>query len=251
MVTGRAEQTRGATGATGFGERRARGRSAVAPLVLALAGFTLLVGLAKLVGPEAFQAMTRDPLAVARSGDDITPVTLGWLSHLGVLVWTMASGAAVLAVVSSRAAASERAMLLGAAALSLGLALDDLLQLHESVVPRLTRFTEEHVMLGWALLAAVWVVACRRSLLNSPHVPVLAVGVAFLAWSVGTDVVDDLPIARNLAAALGGQAVLEDGAKLIGIICWASFMWLQSRWLLDRTAAVTSEVGPPHAGTPR
>lgn len=179
---------------------------------------------------DGFSVMTRDPLAIARAGDDATAVHTGWLSNGGVLVWAAAAGAALMAGRTGLPSRPAR-MLLCAGVISGGLVADDLFELHEQVVPRLTRFTEEHIMLGWALLVALFVVVFRRELVRSPVLPVLVLAVGYLGISMVADVADDIRPVNVLSRAMGGHAVLEEGAKLVGILCWSSFLWLQGRAL--------------------
>lgn len=211
------------------GTRRWSRRSAVVAVVGVALGLLGMVALAAVLGPRGFGLMTRDALAVARAGGDVERLYVSWLSHLGVLVWTVAAGASLLAgrVLAGRRDGT-RLLLTTGGLLSLGLVADDLFQLHESVVPELTRFTEEHLQVGWALLVLAWVLLNRRALVGSHHAPVMLLGGGLLALSMAADVADEAGPFGVAADLLGGHVVLEDGVKLLGIACWSAYLWLES-----------------------
>lgn len=175
----------------------------------------VIVGTVKVLIKQdpAFVALLRDPLGVAHAGDPL-PIYTGWLSHAGVLGW--ASSASVLAFAAARLGRrgtwSDWVLLAGGAGLSAVLCLDDMLMLHESVIPVLVGVGEAHAMVGLAAVAAIWGSMSLRALVRGSSFPVLLVSGGFLAASVVVDL-----------GYLSGLP--EDGLKLAGISCWAMWAW--------------------------
>lgn len=208
---------------------RYRWRAVVVAVVGTGLGLVAMAVLSATMGEERFELLVRDALAVARAGGDVDQLYVAWLSYLGILVWVFAAGAALLAGrVLPGPAGGTRLMLVTGGLLTVGLVADDLFELHERVVPYLTRFTEEHIQIGWALLVLAFAVVNLRALLASPYAPVMALGGGLLALSMGSDVVAGLGVVATLTQLLGGPAVLEEGVKLLGIACWSGFLWLES-----------------------
>jgi len=91
------------------------------------------------------------------------------------------------------------------------LGLDDLAQLHEEVYPRLF-LPEKVVFLLYGLAALAWLLRFRAILMARVRVPLL-LAMGFFGISILADV---LPF---IVSSL--QHLLEDGAKLLGILNWA------------------------------
>lgn len=156
----------------------------------------------------------RDPLAVARAGDDVDQPYVGWVSNLGVIGWGVGAVAATFAaqVTLVRGDRSESAFLLVGGVLALLLMLDDLYQLHEYVLPRYVPGPRDSLILVWAAYAVTWACLFRRRLWREPDLPLLtAAGVGF-GLSLGFE-------------RLEVVGYYEEGAKLVGIICFAAFHW--------------------------
>lgn len=220
----------------------------------ALAGMAAMVLASRVVGEWEMGLMLRDPLAVARAGDDVDFLAVGWLSHLGVMVWGVAAAAGIVGAVLRWADPSKRAtarMLGAAGVLSLGLLVDDLFQVHESVLPTLLSIGEKRTMAAWGALGVAWFVVFARPIARSRHLPLVVLAGAFLAASIAVDVTEDLDAMVTIAGWLGGPAVIEDGPKLMGILCWAVFLWrVGIGGLAPAFPPAGGRDGAPHARLP-
>lgn len=140
----------------------------------------------------------------------------GSASNLGALYMAGAASACLLAAAALWPTGAGRGtglFLLSAGALSAWLCLDDLFLLHEGVLPKLG--VPQTAALGLdGLLLAAYLVAFRRRLLTG-EAPLLGLALAFFALSAGLDVVLHSP----------SVVAVEDGAKLLGLACWAGFHW--------------------------
>lgn len=197
-------------------------RPSLALLTLALLPLVMVAG-AGILFEKDVQLMTRDLAAVA----DVHPLT-GALSSLGVLLWwTSASIWFFLAAVHpGNGAAGHLYFAASSGLLSAYLALDDLFQFHETLAPRYLGVSEQAVyaMLAIAVLFYLWrfwpLVVDREN-------PWMMLALALL---VGSVVIDN--ILEAWVAWLGPWIYLvEDGAKWLGIVCWAAFavVWGRGR----------------------
>jgi hypothetical protein len=157
--------------------------------------------------------LTRDSQAVAVA-HGATSAAYGVLSNVGVVVMAVACGMAVLGWLGSRASGDPVAPLL-AWSFGLGLAfvLDDLLMLHESAA-----------FGPWAgaAAAAVYAIAFVAYLVRFHELirvrldgGVLMLAIAAFAGSATVDV---------LVAPTQASVLVEDGAKLLGIVAWSVFV---------------------------
>lgn len=143
---------------------------------------------------------------------------IGWQAHTTVLITaTGAAGAlfAGLAVRRMRGPRDASAFLLAAGGFTVLLILDDFLQFHESVYPRLFSASEQLVYPAYALLLAAIVWRWGRHVVRHDRVLALLAG-AWLAVSVLVDMLVD--------ASWIQFHVLEDGAKMMGLTLWTVFL---------------------------
>ncbi|WP_250442535.1 hypothetical protein [Actinotalea sp. C106] len=136
---------------------------------------------------------------------------IGFLSQIGIFIWSGTASIALFAAAAGVGAATRRlrAMLAATGLLTAALALDDLFLLHEAVLPMIG--VPELVTYGAYGVAAVVIaltfwreaLACRPGLL-------LVAGL-FLGGSVALDLLDPSGIDPYL---------WEDGAKLVGLVAW-------------------------------
>ena len=157
-----------------------------------------------------------DPGAAAERSGDCCAAYYGLMSNLGVLGWTLTAGATLFAaaLLHGRGARLAAFLPLGlAGAISLLFALDDLLTLHEVVLPRLG--VPQVLVLGTlAGLAGVYGLLQLRLLLSWGGAG-LTLAFGLLAASLGVDVV--------LEDHGDGVRVLEDVFKFVGIAAWLAF----------------------------
>jgi len=191
--------------------------------VFTLAGFAVVAawGIGELRGEPA-NHLTRDPLTVATSQTGVEfPGYIGLLSNLGVLMWAVAAGAALLGALVLSVRESEPAGFLGGAAgLTAILLADDLFQGHESLPSR-----GPSELAYFATLAAVLAVLLyrfRALVLRRTVVPLLAAAGALFAMSLAVDQGLTLP----------GGIFLEDTLKFFGIVAWSTWLVAASTTLL-------------------
>lgn len=199
------------------------------PLLLTLGG----AGVFATVWGIPAATLFRDTTAVVDA-----PLYVGALSLVGLFLWAAAAAvclfvAALLWRHPSRSA--ERTFFLGAGVLTAMLLLDDAFLFHESIAPDDLGIPGSAVYgaYGTAVVALFW--THQRAVWNSAY-SILGVSVAFLAASVGIDLMIDhefVPPAL-LAQAPGLEYYLEDGAKLFGIAGWGTyFAWTGYQRLVD------------------
>jgi len=162
--------------------------------------------------------LTRDPTAVAE-----VPWWTGVLSRLTNLCWAVAATVNLVAARASVPSRRQPLLLLGV--LSAAFAIDDAMLVHETVMPNLG-VPEEFVLATYALAGLVLV----RSWSGSWSWWRTQVGAAFFTGAA--------MLAVSVAAdAFGATALLllEDGAKLIGVLAWCFCgVWAYSDLSLER-----------------
>jgi hypothetical protein len=144
--------------------------------------------------------LTRDPTAVAG-----VPWWTGSISRLTNLCW--AAAASLNALATHAASPPHRRPLVLLSALCAVLAVDDTMLVHDSIMPG-HGVPEQFVLVAYAVAGMVLAWMWLRTPWRRTVVVAFFTGAAFLALSVVADVVHSLPF------------LLEDGAKLVGIIAW-------------------------------
>jgi hypothetical protein len=156
-----------------------------------------------------FGYFSRDPAATLGGNPAV-----GVLTYAGVLVaWGAAAGSALVASLLARARGWREVSALLTGALGLGyLALDDLFQVHEELVPRLLGIPQEVVLVAYAGLAAAFVWWFRHVWARHEW-PLLALAMLLLGASVGLDqsgdyVLDEISFYGEESLKLFGFAFL-------------------------------------------
>ena len=166
-------------------------------------------------------ALTRDRVQLLGG-----PFYAGLYSTLGLLMWAATAAVCLFAASmlrgggggGGRARREPRNMFAGAAAVTLLLLADDMLLVHEIVFPRYLGVRDE-VMLALLGSAALAFLFRYRRLIVERRCGYMAATMAFFAASLAFDaIVPD--------GAFGGQYLIEDGFKMLGIAAWSSF-WIQ------------------------
>lgn len=158
--------------------------------------------------------LTKDPLALVGK-----PFYFGILSQVGILVWC--SCAAICFFCSVLLAKIKPSKLSSfyftSGAITFLLLIDDLFLIHEVVFPKYFKIPEEVVFLVYAILIFSYLLKFKQTIQNTEFLP-LILAFAFFGLSV---VVDSslIPIPQSWLKN-EGQHLLEDGAKLIGIVSW-------------------------------
>lgn len=205
----------------------------IVPLLLAWIVAGVVVALAGAQKVVPVQTLFLDPQAV---GD--APWYAGVLSSIGILCWTVsavaAAGGAWVAAQTNRPGAAS--FLAGGAIATAVLLVDDLFLLHSDAMPKLLG-TPKLVNIAVVLAPTfVWVLSQREELQRTRHATLAS---AFGA--LGLSVVAD----RFLTDPTLGL-VIEDGAKLFGIVAWMIYFVLTSRDIARSTinAALREQDSP-------
>jgi hypothetical protein len=198
------------------------------PLLWMYAAAAALLGLiaahAAITGEPPY-LYTRDPAAIHQANP-----LLGAVSNLGIVLW--AAAATVALFTSRQLARIEEArrtstFLQAAGVLSCWLLLDDLYMLHERVLPDWFGVPQPLVFALYAVVILV-LVARFRSVLRTADSRPLALALGFFAVSAA---IDQGPAAWHRWDAL---VLVEDGAKLFGLVGWLAYFGAVSAQALRR-----------------
>ncbi|MBA2277963.1 MAG: hypothetical protein H0W06_09405 [Chloroflexia bacterium] len=166
----------------------------------------------------AMADLTRDALQVAGA-----PVYTGVLATLGGLLWAATAAICLFgyAVIRGqpRRDGGARFLLAGGLVTTL-LMLDDVFMFHEIVFPRYLGISENVV---YTLIAAVlvWFVVAFHTAIPRTDFLFLVLAFGAFAFSLGIDRTESIN-------PFPATYLLEDGAKLFGLINWAAYFWLAS-----------------------
>lgn len=188
-------------------------RRAVALVIaLATALYAFLLQLSIAAGLKPIQVI-RDLAQTCR-----TPIGVGLLPNLGVLLWSAATVLPLFVVLVGLVRPSRwRQLLLTGGALSALLTLDDFFLLHDRYIG------PTFLYLLYAVLAVTLLLRYRDLLGQAGALMFLAAAV-FLGASVGIDELQE--VLPN--AYYSRSQIVEEGAKFIGIACWCAFWWQAS-----------------------
>ena len=193
-------------------------------------------------------SLLRDPAAVYR---DLgvpahTAIYYGFVSNLGVLIWSSASsiclfvGLMLLASTHDRFAAS---FMLASGCLTLMFVFDDLFMIHEVVFPSVTGLNDKYIYIFYAVLFVAYCAVFHLALLRQ-HGVLLLVALSFFALSAGLNVVTHAAAFGTLGGLSGREFryLLEDGTKLFGIFAWVTFH-IRAAWDLMGSPASAADNG--------
>ena len=183
--------------------------------LVAAMGFTMLVFTAALILSQLEDVppslMTRDALHTLGGR-----VYVGFVSGLGVLLWSMAATVSLLTAYVCRGSPAPKDFLgfhLGFGLLTAWLTLDDLYLFHDKIGPFFTGLPQWLFCLSYGLAALLLVVRFRTVILKGPWL-LLACSVACLGLSAAID---------TFLPDLDRIVFVEDWFKFLGILCWASY----------------------------
>lgn len=139
----------------------------------------------------------------------------GLVTSIGVVVWTVASvaafGAGYVSWLVGRVGACVT-MVSSSAIIAL-LLFDDLFLLHTAVVPALTGLPKLGLVIFEAMAVVVWGATCRKEISRTRWELLVAAGFGF-----ALSLVFDQTLPASVQALL-----LEDGAKLLGVLALAAW----------------------------
>lgn len=143
------------------------------------------------------------------------PAYLGAISYLGIVLWGCTAAICFFAAAAEPVGPSYRGFWIYAGVFSLALLADDLLMLHEHLFPVYLGLSEYALYVLYAIAALFYVVYFRTLLLQANYL-LLPLIFAWFALMVVTDYLEG-------TSELRGMLVIEDGAKLLGIVTWLMF----------------------------
>lgn len=156
--------------------------------------------------------LTMDPSAIMDG-----PPYLGFFSQVGILLWAATAAICILAatlVSQSGGGRVDAQFLYASGMLTIVLGIDDAFMLHEYVFPALG-IAQELVLLAYGIFVLVYLFKFRQKILRTQYI-LLAMAFFFFALSIAGD--------QHLIALPGVDSyLLEDGAKLAGIISWLAY----------------------------
>lgn len=171
--------------------------------------------------------LLRDSQVVAAAHGEASPA-YGLLSNLGILVIALASGMALAGwLVVRRTDDAARPFLAWSFALGLVFVLDDLLLLHESSA--FASWAGIAVAVAYGVAFLVYLARFQDVVRQRFDAGLLLLAIAAFAGSAAVDL---------LARPTQASVLIEDGAKLLGIVAWSAFVG---------TAALTA-LRPAQAG---
>lgn len=182
--------------------------------------------------------LLRDSQAVAAGQAGASPA-YGLVSNVGIVVLTLSSGGAALGwLVLHEAPAPWRRLLLWAAVLTLVLVLDNLLLLHEAAA--FAPGSGVLVAAAYGLAFLRFVVRFRDAIVRDLDAGLLLLAVGSLGFSL----VADLLVAPTQASVL-----VEDGAKLLGLLAWSAFVLRTALLAFAHAGAAARAATDASAGT--
>lgn len=155
------------------------------------------------------EELTRDVNALAG-----LPPYAGMVSNLGVLFWCASATLCLFTgLIGKRKGLSIESFLFYSGILSAVLMLDDLFLLHEEIFPENLHIPEKLVFAIYGILAFT-IFFLHRKIVFSTNYLILLTCTMFLGLSVFVDV-----FFNNFR----GEDLVEDGAKIIGIMTWFGY----------------------------
>lgn len=153
---------------------------------------------------HSFTDLTRDPAQVYN-----TSVVVGFLSHLGIFLWT-ASAAICFFTSGLIDRGSNHRFFLCSGLVSTLLGLDDEFLLHEIVFPNFFGIPENYVYLGYICLILAYFIYFRYPILKNNYVLLFISSIA-LGLSLGLDLI------------IPSATAVEDCFKFAGIVFWLAY----------------------------
>lgn len=168
-----------------------------------------------------FELLTRDIFAITGY-----PVYFGILSNLGIIGWAASATLWLLAawfILRHQPGHHLFQLAVASGIFSLVLLVDDALMLHEAFLPEKLGVSEEAVMIGYGLVALIYLFVSIRAVRDTPYLAWLLAG-GLLGGSFMVDF-----------AALTGdiEYLVEDGLKFAGIVFWAAYAALTAMQILE------------------
>jgi hypothetical protein len=182
--------------------------------------FLTVVGIIGALAHFDVALLTRDLASLGH-----VPPFYSAISNLGILCWAMT---AALCCFTGLAVKDEaRTFLLGAAALSAFLCMDDLFMFHEGVFWPLFGIPQKVTYAAYMAVVALHIFRCRDYVLGG-NWGALVLALGLMGSSAAIDVIFSYMPPEITAT------YYEDGFKFVGIALWLGYFWSECRRALDR-----------------
>lgn len=159
--------------------------------------------------------LTRDPAAIFEF-----PPYVGFLSQTGIFIWAASAAVCLFSAWAMKGFSDPlfTRYLVFSGLLALFLGVDDVFLLHEELFPGFG-VPEKVVYLIYIAFIFLYLITNVRVILKTDYL-LLAMAFGFFGISIGFDFVD---------VYFPGQFLLEDGAKLTGMVGWLVYFGLTAR----------------------
>lgn len=183
--------------------------------------------------------LMRDPSATME-----VPFYTGLVSNLGILLWSATAAICLFSSLAMRRSANhpeKTSFFLVIGLLTLALTLDDLFLLHERVFPDYLNISEKLVYIAYGLTSLVCWLKFKQLILKTDFF-LLLFAVGFFGFSIVVDRL--LPFSES-------AILIEDGAKLLGIVSWLTYFTRTCLQALRRAILppASPAVGQANSGT--
>jgi hypothetical protein len=178
----------------------------------------------------SFELLTRDIFAITGY-----PVYFGILSNIGIVGWTISATLWLITAWFIRRHEPDHSLFqltVASGIFSLVLLVDDALMLHEVFLPEKLGVSEEVIMVGYGLVALLYLFVSIRSVRGTPY----------LAWLIagcllgGSFMVDFAAMTGDL------EYLVEDGLKFAGIVFWATYAALTALQIIEERLRQPAEL---------
>ncbi len=177
-----------------------------------LAILFVVVIVIRLTTDIAIAELVRDPISFTG-----LPLYTGSLSNLGIMIWSGAGAICYFSWGMLRSRSVDRQVprfLLASGIFTTILVLDDFFLFHEEIFPALG-IPQDLVLGAYLVFALAFVYWFRQTILQTRYLLLLLAGIGF-----GVSILVDVLVHLGLIWPL---FLLEDGAKLFGIVSWTAY----------------------------
>lgn len=162
---------------------------------------------------------------------DHPPIYYGFISTLGVLIWSTAATVCLFAGALLTVKGGDRTsarFLLFSGAIGGVLVVDDMFMVHELVFTYLTRLDSAYLYAFYSGVFLIYMIKYRNLLLKC-HIVLLMIALVAFGASITIDLVSESVFGSAMGEEFGLPLYVEDSAKFFGICAWVAF-YLATAW---------------------